>query len=230
MAKSTSMEKTIQIPVPELERTVSGLFCMPENPEALLVLAHGAGAGMRHEFMTILVDKLAGEQIATLRYQFPYMDDGRKRPDDPKIAKVTVAAAVAEGQRQAEGLPLLAGGKSFGGRMTSMLASEGGLPQVRGLVFYGFPLHPAGRPATDRAAHLAAIRQPMLFLQGARDRLADADLIEEVCATLPAATLRFVRDGDHSFRTPKRTGFTYEQVIGQLAKETSEWEKGLVGG
>lgn len=219
------MERELHIPIPDLGRTVSGLLLLPEKPAALLVLAHGAGAGMRHEFMALLAEHLAGHKMATLRYQFPYMEDGKKRPDSPAIAKATVAAAVAQGHRLGEGLPLFAGGKSFGGRMTSLLAAEGGLPEVTGLVFYGFPLHPANRPATDRAGHLPAITQPMLFLQGARDRLADADLIEEVCRRLPRTTLRFVRDGDHSFRTPKRTGVSYDQVIEKLAEETAKWVK-----
>jgi predicted alpha/beta-hydrolase family hydrolase len=220
--KSDRME-ALRIEVSEGMGTVSALWQRPDKAAFALVLAHGAGAGMRHVFMGGLAEALAGEGVATLRFQFPYMEQGRKRPDSPRIAQQTIAAAVARAAELAAGLPLFAGGKSFGGRMTSQLAAEGGLEKTAGLVFYGFPLHAAGRPGADRAGHLASVPQPMLFLQGTRDRLAEVDLMREVCRPLPKATLLFVEDGDHSFRMLKRAGISDEAVIRQLARATREW-------
>ena len=213
----------IRIELSEEAGSVSGLFECPEGARFLLVLAHGAGAGMRHAFMEGLAAALAREGVATLRYQFPYMEHGRNRPDGPALARQTVVSAVRKARALAPGIPHFAGGKSFGGRMTSLEAAAGGLPELKGLVFYGYPLHAAGRPGTDRAAHLRDIPQPMLFLQGTRDRLAEADLITGVCRKLPGATLLLVEDGDHSFRMLKRAGVSDEAVIRRLAASTREW-------
>ena len=179
----------------------------PARPRACYVLAHGAGAGMTHPFMTAIADGLAERGIATLRYQFPYMEQGGKRPDAPKLAQATVRAAVAEAARLMPKLPLIAGGKSFGGRMTSQAQAETPLAQVRGLAFLGFPLHAAGRPSEERAAHLFEVKIPMLFLQGTRDALADIALMRKLAKALgKRATLIAIEDGDHSFHVPARTG------------------------
>jgi len=215
--------EALRIEVSEGLGTVSALWRRPDKAAFALVLAHGAGAGMQHAFMAGLAEALSGEGVATLRFQFPYMEKGRKRPDSPRIAQQAVEAAVRRAREMTGDLPLFAGGKSFGGRMTSQLAAEEGLDGVAGLVFYGFPLHAAGRPGNERAAHLTSVPQPMLFLQGTRDRLAEVDLMQEVCRKLPAATLLFVEDGDHSFRMLKRAGISDEAVIRQLARSTREW-------
>ncbi len=218
----------LNISVSEEIGTVSGLWRHPEESLALLVLAHGAGAGMHHEFMETLADALATEQIATLRYQFPYMEAGKKRPDRAEVAQQAVRAAVSKAGELAPELPLFAGGKSFGGRMTSQLAAGGDLATVKGLIFFGFPLHPSGRPGMARADHLMQVAHPMLFLQGTRDRLAEVDLIEAVVQRLPQATLRFLEDGDHSFRMLKRTGISREQAIAWLAARSCEWIDELI--
>lgn len=200
---------------------VSGLLDIPEDARALLVLAHGAGAGMRHAFMEAAAESLAERGVATLRYQYPYMEAGKKRPDRAPVAQAVVRAAVERAAREAGGvgrLPVFAGGKSFGGRMTSQAAAESPLPAVRGLVFLGFPLHAAGRPGTDRAAHLAAVDVPMLFVQGTRDRLADLDLLRPVLDDLDGATLHVVDGADHSFRVLKRSGRTEEEVLAEIGK------------
>ena len=186
---------------------VSGLLQAPKNARACYVLAHGAGAGMKHAFMAAVATELAERGIATLRYQFPYMEKGGKRPDPPKIAHAAVRAAVAEAARLLPKLPLIAGGKSFGGRMTSQAQAASALPNVRGLAFLGFPLHPAGRPSQDRAEHLYDVQIPMLFLQGSRDPLAMLDQLEPVCKALgKRATLEIFPDADHSFHVPAKTG------------------------
>src|SRR5262249_40886044 len=173
--------------------SVSGLLLVPDRPLACLVLAHGAGAGMTHPFMATAAAELADRGIATLRYQFPYMERGSRRPDSPKVAHAADRAAVDEAARHFADLPLFAGGKSFGGRMTSQAQAVAPLPGVRGLAFLGFPLHPAGKPSDDRARHLFAVRIPMLFLQGTRDVLADPRLIAEVASSLgDRAVLRMV--------------------------------------
>src|SRR5690242_6261035 len=179
---------------------VSGLLLRPAGARLLYVLAHGAGAGMRHPFLETVAQQLAEREIATLRYQFPYMERRASRPDPPAVAAATVRAAVAEAARAAPGLPLLAGGKSFGGRMTSTAQAEAPLPGVRGLVFLGFPLHPPGRAGDSRAEHLARVEIPMLFLQGDRDQFADLKLLKPVVKGLgERATLHLVEGGDHSF-------------------------------
>jgi predicted alpha/beta-hydrolase family hydrolase len=202
------------------------LLVRPPGARALLVLAHGAGAGMRHPFLQAMADALSGHAVASLRYQFPYMSEGGRgaRPDPPPVAEGTVRAAVAAAAEMAPGLPLFAGGKSFGGRMTSMAAARAPLERVRGLVFLGFPLHPAGRPGATRAAHLAEVTIPMLFLQGTRDPLAALDLMRPVCDHLGArATLHVVEGADHSFGVLKRSGRTNADVVGELASTIAGW-------
>jgi predicted alpha/beta-hydrolase family hydrolase len=209
---------------------VSGLLQAPHNARACYVLAHGAGAGMKHAFMTAVASELAERGIATLRYQFPYMEKGGKRPDPPKVAHAAVRAAVAEAARQLPKLPLIAGGKSFGGRMTSQTQAASPLPNVRGLAFLGFPLHPAGRPAQDRAAHLDAVQIPMLFLQGSRDQLAMLDQLEPVCKALgKRATLEIFPDADHSFHVPAKTGRKDPEVRADVLNRLAAWTDNIVG-
>jgi len=202
---------------------VAGLLLRPAGAAHLLVLGHGAGAGMRHGGMEATARALAEAGVATFRYQFPYMERGGGPPDPRPILIATVRAAVAAAREAAPGLPLLAGGRSMGGRMTSHAAAEGGLPEVRGLVFFGFPLHPAGRPGSERAAHLPAVPQPLLFLQGTRDTLCDLDLLRAVLAGLPRATLHVAEGADHSFHVLKRTGRTGPEVMAELARVTRAW-------
>jgi predicted alpha/beta-hydrolase family hydrolase len=204
---------------------VSGLLERPGDAKWLYVLAHGAGAGMRHAFMEGVASALADRAMATLRFQFPYAEQGRRRPDAPQVAQDAVRAAVAAAITMAPDLPLLAGGKSYGGRMTShAAATEPGLPGVRGLVFLGFPLHAAGRPGVARAAHLPDVGLPMLFVQGTRDALADLALIRSVIDPLgDSATLHIVEGADHGFRVPKSTGRTPEAVLGEIADAMCAW-------
>ena len=208
---------------------VSGLLLRPADARLLYVLAHGAGAGMRHPFLESLAQRLADRSVATLRYQFPYMERRASRPDPPAVAAATVRAAVAEAARVAPGLPLVAGGKSFGGRMTSTAQAEDPLSGVRGLVFLGFPLHPPGRPGDKRAEHLAQVRIPMLFLQGDRDEFADLNLLKPVVKRLGAgATLYLVEGGDHSFHVLKRSGRTDSDVMSELVDAIGKWTAGIV--
>jgi predicted alpha/beta-hydrolase family hydrolase len=203
---------------------VSGLLEAPAQSRACYVLAHGAGAGMAHPFMAAVASGLAERGIATLRYQFPYMEQGGKRPDPPKIAHAAVHAAVAEAARRLPKLPLFAGGKSFGGRMTSQAQAAAPLVGVRGLIFLGFPLHPAGRPAHERGEHLFAVDIPMLFLQGTRDALAALEEIEPLRRRLGGrATLRLFEGADHSFHVPARSGRTDAQVRGELLDALATW-------
>src|SRR6266852_1761542 len=203
---------------------VSGLLLRPSNARLLYVLAHGAGAGMRHLFLESIAQRLAQRRIATLRYQFPYMERRARRPDPPAVAAATVRAAVIEAAGVAPGLPLVAGGKSFGGRMTSTAQAEAPLPGVRGLAFLGFPLHPPGRPGDSRAEHLAQVRIPMLFLQGDRDEFAALNVVKPVVKRLGAgATLHLVEGGDHSFHVLKRSGRTDADVMSELADVVTEW-------
>lgn len=194
----------------------------------LYVLAHGAGAGMRHPFLQQMAQALAARAIATLRYEFPYMERGSRRPDPPAVAVARVREAVDEARRLAPGLPLIAGGKSFGGRMTSTAQAEAALPGVRGLAFLGFPLHPPGKPATSRADHLGRVRVPMLFLQGTRDEFARLELLRPVADGLgDRATLHLVEGGDHSFKVPRASGRTPAQVTDELAGAIGEWAASL---
>jgi len=203
---------------------VSALWTAPAQPSAVYVYAHGAGAGMTHRFMQDSADGLAQRGVATLRFQFPYMEKGSKRPDTPKTAQAAVRAAVAAAAQRAPALPLYAGGKSFGGRMTSQAQAAAPLPGVRGLVFFGFPLHPAGKPGDERAAHLADVRIPMLFLHGTRDELAEPALLGAVVQRLGAlATLEQVDGADHSFHVLARSGRSDAQVLAGLLDACAAW-------
>lgn len=207
---------------------VSAVTVRPSRPELMFTMAHGAGAGMLHPFMEGTARALADRGVATLRYNFPYMEEGKRRPDPPHLLQSTVRSALAIARDTAGRLPLLAGGKSLGGRMTSSAAAQERLPGVRGLVFLGFPLHAAGREGKGRADHLRGLDLPMLFLQGTRDRLARLDLIEEVCDELGRrATLRIIDGADHSFAVPKRSGRSVEQVRAELAEAILEWGRSL---
>jgi len=203
---------------------VSGLLQAPPKARACYVLAHGAGAGMGHPFMAAIAEGLGQRDIATLRYQFPYMEHGSKRPDTDPLAHATVRAAVAEMSRLAPGLALIAGGKSFGGRMTSQAQAASPLPGVRGIAFLGFPLHPAGRPSDERGKHLFDVRTPMLFLQGARDQLANPQLLRALVEQLgERATLNLFSDADHSFHVPARTGRRDSDVRAELLDTLAAW-------
>jgi predicted alpha/beta-hydrolase family hydrolase len=224
---STSPLEPVTITVDDTVR-VSGLLQSPERVRACYVLAHGAGAGMTHPFMARVAAELATRGIASLRYQFPYMEEKRKRPDPPKLAHATVRAAVAEAGRRLPGLPLVAGGKSFGGRMTSQAQAASPLDGVRGLAFLGFPLHPAKQPSRQRADHLADVKIPMLFLQGTRDALAELDQLRPVCTKLGScATLKLFQDADHSFHVPSRSGRTDAQVMSEMMDTLAAWVDGL---
>lgn len=229
------MERRLEFDVGDAG-AVSAVLRAPSDAVALLVLAHGAGAGMEHPFMEAAAGALADRAVATLRFQFPYMEAGKRRPDRPAVAAAAVRAAVEAARAEATELaavrgherpmPLFAGGKSFGGRMTSTAAASAPLPGVSGLVFLGFPLHPAGRPGTDRAAHLAKVGVPMLFVQGPRDRLADLDLLRPVVRELgDRATLHVVEGGDHGFKVLKRSGRTDTEVMAEIAETVA----GFVG-
>jgi predicted alpha/beta-hydrolase family hydrolase len=208
---------------------VSALLDRPDRPWLLYVLAHGAGAGMRHRFLEAMALALVEREVATLRYQFPYMEAGARRPDAPATAEGTVRAAVRQAQVLEPDLPVIAGGKSFGGRMTSGAAATS-LPGIRGLVFLGFPLHPPGKPGTSRAEHLDKVEVPMLFLQGTRDQFAQLDLITEVCARLGSrATLHLVEGADHSFGISSRSGRTSGSVMEELAEALIRWARSVVG-
>jgi predicted alpha/beta-hydrolase family hydrolase len=213
------------------DASVSALLTKPSSARACYVFAHGAGAGMTHAFMANVAAGVAERGIATLRYQFPYMEKGGKRPDPPGIAHAAVRAAVAEAARVFPGLPLIAGGKSFGGRMTSQAQAKQPLPGVRGLAFFGFPLHAAGKPSSDRADHLADIKIPMLFLQGTNDKLAELSLLKPVVKSLGArATLHLVDGADHSFHVPARSGRKDAEVMVELLDTFAEWAVAAVHG
>jgi uncharacterized protein len=208
---------------------VSGLLQAPAQSRACLVLAHGAGAGMAHPFLAAVATELAERGIATLRYQFPFMEQRGKRPDPPKLAQATVRAAVAEAARLLPEIPLFAGGRSFGGRMTSQAQAASPLPGVRGLAFLGFPLHPAGRPSQDRGRHLFDVKIPMLF-QGTRDALAMLDQLEPLCQALgELATLRLFQDADHAFHVPARTGRKDPQLRGEMLDALAAWIDAVIG-
>jgi predicted alpha/beta-hydrolase family hydrolase len=204
--------------------SVSALLTRPADARACYVFAHGAGAGMTHAFMGAVASGLAERGIATLRYQFPYMEKGSKRPDPPAIAHAAVRAAVASAAKHCPDMPLIAGGKSFGGRMTSQAQAKAPLDGVRGLAFLGFPLHPAGKPSRERADHLADVKIPMLFLQGTNDKLAELDLLKPVVKTLGArATLHLVEAADHSFHVPARSGRKDADVMTELLDQYAAW-------
>lgn len=211
------------------KRRVSALLIAPSGARACYVLAHGAGVGMKHRAMEETAVGLAKRGIATFRFQFPYMEQGSKRPDRPALCHATIRAAVAETSRRLPKLPLVAGGRSFGGRMTSQAEAASHLPDLRGLAFLGFPLHPAGRSSVERAAHLSDVRIPMLFLQGTRDALADLTLLEPLIARLPAATLKLFEDADHSFHVPARTGRTDADVREDVLDMLAGWIGSVTG-
>jgi len=222
--------KPVTFAVDETQR-VSGLLQAPAEARSCYVMAHGAGAGMAHPFLASVANHLAERGIATLRYQFPYMERGSKRPDSPKVAQATVRAAAAAAARLVPELPLFAGGKSFGGRMTSQAQASTPLPGVRGLVFLGFPLHPPGQPADERAAHLFDVQVPMLFLQGTRDEFAELSLLQRLVGRLGArATLREFDDADHSFHVPARTGRKDSDVRAELAAAAVDWMDATIQG
>jgi predicted alpha/beta-hydrolase family hydrolase len=204
--------------------SVSALLMRPPQARVCFVLAHGAGAGMTHPFMIDVAAGLLARGVATLRYHFPYMEKGSKRPDPPPLAQAAVRAAVKEAARCCQGLPLIAGGKSFGARMTSQAQAKTPLAGVRGLAFLGFPLHPAGKPATDRAAHLSDVKIPMLFLQGTRDKLAELDLLGPVVTRLGArASLHKIEGADHSFHVPARSGRNDRAVMDEMLDALVAW-------
>ncbi len=226
-----SLPNTEPVTIAVSDTHVSGLLQTPQRARACTVLAHGAGAGMTHPFMAAVATGLAERHIATLRYQFPYMERGSKRPDAPKLAHAAVRAAVAEAARRLPKLPLIAGGKSFGGRMTSQAQAAAPLPGVRGLAFLGFPLHPAKQPSRERARHLLDVKVPMLFLQGTRDALAMLDELQPVCDGLGArATLKLYEGADHSFHVPARSGRTDAEIMSEMLDALAEWADGIIRG
>jgi uncharacterized protein len=221
MSKSSAQPVTVQV---SEGNTVSGLLDLPSNARACFVFAHGAGAGMQHASMASVADDLSQQGIATLRYQFPYMERGSRRPDPPALCHATVRAAVAEAARVAPGLTLVAGGRSFGGRMTSQAQALVPLPGVAGLAFLAFPLHSAGRPSQDRADHLSDVKIPMLFLQGTRDELASLELLEPVVKRLGArATLKLLQEADHSFHVRASSGRRDPDVRQELILALVAW-------
>ena len=225
---SDSLEPTT-ISVDDAHR-VSALLLAPPNARACYVLAHGAGAGMRHPFMASVAEGLAERGVATLRYQFPYMERGSKRPDAPKLAHAAVRAAVAEMSRLAPDLALIAGGKSFGGRMTSQAQAASPLPGVRGIAFLGFPLHAPGRPSDERGNHLFDVKIPMLFMQGSRDEFAHLELLQPLVKQLGArATLKLFPDADHSFHVPARTGRKDTDVRAEMLDVLVGWIDMIIG-
>ena len=222
----TSADAKLVTIVVDDARKVSGLLSAPPRARACYLFAHGAGAGMTHPFMAAVAAELGDRGIATLRYQFPYMEQRARRPDPPKLAHATVRAAAAEAGRLVPGLPLIAGGKSFGGRMTSQAQAQAGspLPGVRGLAFLGFPLHPVKRPSDERAMHLSDVHVPMLFLQGTRDQLADVELLVSVTKRLgEGASLHLFQDADHSFHVPARSGRKDADVRNEMLDIFAEW-------
>lgn len=229
------MVKMVKIDAQKLEieigkaNTVSALLMRPPEARSCFVFAHGAGAGMAHFFMETVALGLCERDVATLRYQFPYMEKGSKRPDPPTVAHAAVRAAVAQAEQCCEGLPLIAGGKSFGGRMTSQAQAIAPLPGVKGLAFLGFPLHPPGNPSDERAKHLSDVRVPMLFMQGTRDDFGELSLLEPVVKSLgPSATLHLVQDGDHSLHAPVRSGRNDREVMNEVLDAFVEWTQSVL--
>jgi predicted alpha/beta-hydrolase family hydrolase len=225
VAVKTQAVKTKELKL-DIERvgTVSAILTQPANARACYILAHGAGADMRHSFMEKVAAGLAGRGIATLRFNFPYMENKQGRPDQPAVAHATIRAAVEEAARLCPGLKLIAGGKSFGGRMTSQAQAKEPLPGVKGLAFLGFPLHADKKPSTERAEHLAHVEIPMLFLQGTRDGLADLGLLKPVVEGLGSkATLHEIAGGDHSFAVLKKSGRTNEEALAEVLDTLTTW-------
>jgi predicted alpha/beta-hydrolase family hydrolase len=221
--------QALQLGIPVGEERVSGLLLRPDNAVALYLFAHGAAVGMNHPTMVANAEGLAERGIATLRYQFPYMEKGGRRPDPPRIAQAAVRAAVDAVVQFAADLPLFAGGRSYGGRMTSQAQATAPLPRVRGLVFLGFPLHPPGAPGFSRAAHLERVHIPMLFVSGDRDALADVNLLRSMVDDLgERATLHLVRGGDHGLRVLVKSGRTNEEAQAEALDTVAEWMKGLL--
>ena len=221
---SDSLRTELQFTATDRSGKVSAILLRPPGACWLLVFAHGAGAGMRHPFMNAMSEELASHSVATFRYQFPYMEQGGGRPDPPAVLVATVRAAVQAATEAASDLPLLAGGKSLGGRMTSTAASQALLPGVQGIVFFGFPLHPPGQPSTERARHLQSVTVPMLFLQGTRDKLAELELLRPVCSDLgKQAQLHIIEGADHSFGVLKRSGRDSQGVLQELGTTVAEW-------
>jgi uncharacterized protein len=201
---------------------VSGEFIIPEKSECMMTLAHGAGAGMKHSFMVALANSLAEQNIGTLRFNFPFTEGKKGRPDPPAVAHKTVEAAILNAQKSFPKIPLFVSGKSFGGRMTSQYLAAHPTDSIKGIFFYGFPLHPPGKPSIERAEHLKDVKLPMLFLQGTKDELATWDLIESVCSSLPTATLVKIEGADHSFKAGKK------DIMEILVHETQEWIKKII--
>ncbi|HZA55761.1 MAG TPA: alpha/beta family hydrolase [Candidatus Udaeobacter sp.] len=225
MSKTTAKE--IDFFVSEKGGKVSGLLLHPGGAKAVLALAHGAGAGMRHKFMEAIAEKLAILGVATLRYQFPYMEKGIKRPDSEEVLTATVRTAVTTAKKQVPDLPLFAGGKSMGGRITSLTARKETLENVRGLVFFGFPLHAAGRPSAERGRDLLELKLPLLFLQGSRDALADLELLRPLCSRMgKRAELFVIEGGDHSFHMRKSSGRSDNEVLDEVARKAASWVSG----
>ena len=218
---ATAKEITIRL---DGDTATAGLWLTPPNAKAAYVFAHGAGAGMGHKSMAAITNGLAERGVATLRYNFLYMERGSKRPDAPALAHAAVRAAVDQANHLAPKLPLFAGGKSFGGRMTSQAQALAPLPNVRGLIFFAFPLHPAGKPSVERAKHLSDLAIPLLFLQGANDALAQVDLLKPVAKKLGRnATLKLYDDADHSFHVPAKTGRKDAEVLAEILDDAAHW-------
>lgn len=211
--------KSLMLQVSAEKGKVSAEYILPENCICMMTLAHGAGAGMNHSFMVQLANALAEKGIGTMRFNFPFMENKKGPADKPLVAHAAIAAAITKAQELFPLLPLFVSGKSFGGRMSSQYLAEHNNVDIKGIIFYGFPLHPAGKPSTDRAEHLKNVKQPMLFLQGTKDELAQWDLIESVCASLKRATLVKIDGADHSFKAGKKDNMSI------LVKETHEWIK-----
>jgi uncharacterized protein len=224
MAEKRSGAKEIHFVVSETAGVMSGLLLKPEHAVSLLVFAHGAGAGMRHRFIEDLSQILAGLGVATMRYQFPYMEKRVKRPDSEGVLIATVQAALTAAEKYSDGLPIFAGGKSMGGRMTSITVAKAPMDKLHGLIFFGFPLHAPGAPSAERGKHLTDVQMPMLFVQGSRDALADLKLVKPLCAQLDGrAELFVVEGGDHSLHMAKRSGRTDNEVLDEVAAKTSSW-------
>lgn len=223
-------ELRLTVPYKDSTLEVTALLDEPGDAQALLVLAHGAGAGMRHAFMEAYTERLAQRGVAVMRYHFPYMEAGKRGPDGKSKLLATVRAALDLGHDLAAGRPLVAGGKSMGGRMTSTALAEHTDPRVHGVVFVGFPLHAAGRPGTERGDHLAEVEAPMLFLQGTRDKLADLELLRPICDGLgERSTLHVVDGADHGFHVLKRSGRTDSEVLDEIAETSVSWMRSFTG-